>query len=153
MPLNAVQSKIGNKQPAQLYQTGITGMRRILGVLYSADMNVTTDQAIPLILVPEIATGTARYVVRGVQVTNASISLTTATGGIYTATSKGGTAIVANALNQYTSLTTATASLDLTLAAAATASTFTGGTLYLSLTNAQGAAATADFYIWGEILP
>jgi hypothetical protein len=152
MPLTVVQSRIANRQPKELFQQGIVGMRRIIGVLYGANMNITTDNAIPLTLVPEIAAGTAQYIVRGVQVTNASISLTTAAGGVYTAASKGGSAIVA-AAQAYSGLTAATKNLDCTLAAVASTDIRTEGTLYLNLTTAQGAAATADIYIWGEILP
>jgi len=152
MPLNVVQSRLSNVQPAQLYQQGVVGFRRLLGVLYGANMNVTTDNAIPMVLVPEIAAGTARYIVRGVQVTNASISLTTAAGGFYTAASKGGSAIVAST-QAYSGLTATTKNLDCTLAAVAGTDIRTEGTLYLNLTTGQGAAATADVYIWGEILP
>lgn len=234
MPLTVVQSKIGPRQPKELFQQGIVGMPRLLGVLYGANMNVTTDQAIALTLVPEIAAGTAQYYVDAVVATNASISLTTAVGGVYTTVSKGGTAIVP-AQQTYTALTAATKTLTLPqlfytasltpaqvaanttaeqtftvngLAATTWAVTvnkptaqaglgivgarvtaantigitfsnntaapitptggetyivmatpppatdvFTAGTLYLSLTTAQGAAATADLYVWGRVLP
>ena len=105
-------------------------------------MNIDTDQAIT------IANAT-KYIVRGVTVTNASINLTTAAGGVYNAASKGGDAIVANS-QVYTALTAATKFVDLTLAITDTVQT--ASTLYLNLTTKQGSAATADVYIWADIL-
>jgi len=120
------------------------GHQVLLGAVKGADFNVTTDTAIP---VPY-----AKYVIRKIVVTNASVSLTTAAGGVYTATSKGGTAIVA-AAQVYTALTAASKFIDLTLAAGATTDSQTAATLYLSLTTGQGAAATADCYVFGDVLP
>lgn len=113
---------------------------RLLGKLLSADMNATTDQA--------IAVDSSSYHIRRIMVCGASISLDTAAGGVYSAASKAGTAIVA-AAQVYSALTTAAKVLDLTLA---NDDLRTEGTLYLSLTTAQGAVATADVYIFGEDL-
>ena len=121
-----------------------TGNDQLLGKLIGANMNVTTDQAIPITRI-----GTQKYLITKIFVTNASTSLTAADGGIYTATSKGGTAIVA-AAQVYTALTAATVGLDLTLAVN---NTYTLDNIYLSLTGAQGGAATADIYVFGIILP
>ena len=120
----------------------------LLGSLIAANFNSTTDQIITIFDNP------AKYIVRRIIVTNASTSLTTAAGGVYTAASKGGTAIVA-AAQAYTSLTASTLFLDLTLSATGNASTTVKSSipnLYLSLTTAQGAAATADVYVYGDIL-
>lgn len=121
-----------------------TGTEQLLGSLIGADMNVTTDQAIPITRI-----GSQKYLITKIVVTNASTSLTAADGGIYTATSKGGTAIVA-AAQVYTALTAATVALNLTLAVN---NTYTLNNIYLSLTGAQGGAATADIYVFGIILP
>ena len=121
-----------------------SGHHVLLGAIKGADFNVTTDQAIPIPY--------AKYVVRRIVVTNASISLTLAAGGVYTATSKGGSAIVA-AAQVYSSLTSSAKYLDATLAAVAATDTFTVANLYLSLTTGQGAAATADVYVYGDVLP
>lgn len=121
-----------------------TGMDQLLGKLIGANMNVTTDQAIPITRI-----GSQKYLITKIFVTNASTSLTAADGGIYTATSKGGTAIVA-AAQVYTALTAATVGLDLTLAVN---NTYVLDNLYLSLTGAQGGAATADIYVFGIVLP
>lgn len=106
-------------------------------------MNSTGDQQIPI--------SAGRYVVRFITAQNASISLTTAVGGIYTATAKGGSAIVANT-QVYSALTGATKIVNLTLAAVAGTDVRTESLLYLSLTTPQGAAATADIFVFGDLL-
>lgn len=117
---------------------------QLLGQRLAADFNVTTDQAIGI--------NAAKYVVRRIVVVNPSTSLTLAVGGFYTGASKTGTTIVA-ATQIYTALTAGAKWLDLTLAAILGTDVLTAGTLYLSLTTAQGAAATADVYILGDTLP
>lgn len=127
---------------------GLGNADYLLGTLIGANFNVTTDQVIPL---PNLPAGVA-WAPRRISVRNASTSLTTAAGGIYTAASKGGTAIVA-AAQAYSALTTAALYLDLTIAAAGkTSLAATQTSLYLSLTTGQGAAATADVYVWGELV-
>ena len=113
---------------------------RMLGRLLSANMNITTDQ--------QIGIGPTRYIIQAIIVENASISLTTAAGGVYTAAAKGGTAVVA-AGQVYSALTAATKNLTLTLA---NSDTRTAQPLFFSLTTAQGAAATADIYVFGYAL-
>ncbi len=122
---------------------------RLLGKLVGANMNVTTDQAITVVDVADYPG--AAYIVEFIVVTNASISLTTAAGGFYTAASKGGSAIVA-AGQVYSALTAATKFIKATLAGTALTDRLTGATLYLSLTTGQGAAATADVYVFGRLL-
>jgi hypothetical protein len=115
----------------------------LLGTLVGANFNVTTDQQILLI-------GLAgRWRITRISVTNTSLAgMSTAAGGLYTAVSKGGTAIVA-AAQVYTGLTNASTSLDLTLAVPNL--NFVSSTpLYLSLTTPQGVAATADIYVFGD---
>jgi hypothetical protein len=134
-------NKVGSLLPQQF--GGI-----LLGKLISADMNSTSDQRIVMFSNP------SKFILRRIVVTNASISLTTAAGGVYTAASKGGTAVVASS-QAYSSLTASTLFLDLTLSATGSASTTVKSSipnLYLSLTTAQGAAATADVYVYGDIL-
>jgi len=118
--------------------------KNILGVLKSADMNSTSDQAIKI--------SSPKYIIRRVVACNASVNLTTAAGGFYTAAAKGGTAIIDNT-QVYTALTASTKFVDLTLGSILGTDTRTEGTLYFSLTTAQGAAATADIYIIGDSLP
>ncbi len=89
--------------------------------------------------------------IRRIVVNNASISLTTAAGGVYDTASKGGNAIVANT-QVYSALTASTKWVDLTIATIGTTDIVTTGVLYLSLTTAQGAAATADVLVIGDAL-
>lgn len=134
-------NKVGNALPNQF--GGI-----LLGKLIGANMNSTADQQITMLDNP------SKFILRRIVVTNASISLSTAAGGVYTAASKGGTAVVA-AAQAYSSLTTSALFLDLTLSTTSSASTTVKSSipnLYLSLTTAQGAAATADVYVYGDIL-
>lgn len=121
----------------------------LLGQLLGANMNVTTDQTIAMTVMTMYASPdlilNPHYRIDRITVTNASLSLTTAAGGVYTATSKGGTAVVA-AAQVYSALTTAVKALDVTIAVL---DTRIDKPLYFSLTTAQGAAATADVYVWG----
>lgn len=121
-----------------------TGVEQLIGTKLSANMNVITDQAIPITRI-----GSQKYLITKIVVTNASISLTTAAGGVYQTTSKGGTAIVANS-QAYSALSASTTALNLTLAINRT---YTLDNIYFSLTTAQGAAATADIYVFGIVLP
>jgi len=115
----------------------------MLGSLLGANLNSTADQAIPI--------AAAKYVIRRIVVTNASGTPTLAVGGIYTAASKGGSAVVA-ATQAFSGLTGGTVSLDLTIAAAGIGVALTAAQLFLSLTTAQGSAMTADLYIFGDAL-
>lgn len=122
--------------------------QRVLAILQGADFNVTTDQ--PLII-PNTITA---FQLTGLIVTNASISLSAAVGGFYTALSKGGSAIVA-AGQVYSALTGANLLLNPTLTAFALAARFsspavlTNNQIVFSLTTPQGALATADIYAVG----
>jgi hypothetical protein len=110
-------------------------------------MNSTDDQQIVIFSAP------AKYIIRRIVATNASISLTTAVGGIYPAVSKGGTAIVANT-QVYSGLSASGKFVDLTVASGYTSGgdVLTVKSIYLSLTTPQGAAATADIYVYGDIV-
>ncbi len=118
------------------------GTNQLLFSLIGANMNVTTDQAMAK------AFSFGNFIIDRIIVTNASTSLTLAIGGIYTAATKGGTAVVANT-QIYSALTAAGLTLDLTLA---DTSVRTGASLILSLTTQQGGAATADFRVFGWAL-
>lgn len=123
------------------------------GWLLGANMNVTTDQAIP------ISVPSATYMIESIAISNPSVSLTTAAGGFYSAASKGGVAVVA-AAQAYSGLTSNTANttgnaLLATIATAGNTTVFQGpsqtspiSTLYFSLTTAQGAAASADIRVY-----
>ncbi|MEJ0047037.1 MAG: hypothetical protein WDN04_13680 [Rhodospirillales bacterium] len=116
----------------------------MVGRLIGANMNSTADQPLTMLL-----PASAIFRVTRITITNASISLTTAAGGFYPAASKGGTPTVANS-QVYTALSAAAKALDATLADQSKLAAATQ--LYLSLTTAQGAAATADIYAFGDVL-
>lgn len=114
------------------------------GRLIGANMNSTADQAIP------ISFPSATYQIDSIDISNASISLTTAVGGFYPSASKGGTAIVANS-QAYSTLTAAAvnaAGSTMTATLAVTTAAWNLRTIYFSLTTPQGAAATADIRIY-----
>lgn len=117
----------------------------LLASLTGADFNSTLDQ--PITLQP----GVARYIIRRIIVDNASVSLTTAAGGIYVGAAKSAPIIVA-AAQVYTALNATTKFLDLTLEAVVGTDILTALTLYLSLTTPQGGAGTANVWIFGENL-
>lgn len=126
------------------YSCQAVGRDIVLGVLTSANFNSTADQSITM-------PASANYIIRRVVVTNASTSLTTAAGGVYTAASKGGTVLVP-AIQGYTFLTGSTRTIDTALASGSSDFKRTEGTIYLSLTTPQGGAATADVYVIGDRL-
>jgi len=115
---------------------------RLLGSAQSVNLNAGTGAAgdTPITII-----NSTSYVVTHVVMTNASISLTTALAGLFTAPAAGGTAIVANAA--LSGMTTAAYAFLRTIAAPSTA--FTGQTVYLNTGTAQGAAATCDVYVYG----
>lgn len=127
------------------------------GTLIGANFNSTADQAI-VISVPS-----SLWAIDQISISNPSISMTTAQGGFYSAVSKGGVAIVANT-QAYSTLTTNAANttgnyMQPTLSTAGNTTAFKGyaqtsqiKALYLSLTTAQGAAATADIRVYCHVL-
>jgi hypothetical protein len=136
--------------PASAGGTGTTvghsvGSTRVLCSIRGANFNTTTDQACP------IAASVTAWVPTSILATNCSGSFTLAVGGVYPATSKGGTALVA-ASQAYTALSGATVVLGLTLAANIATTRQTINTVYLSLTTGAGSAATCDFYVIGNDL-
>ena len=119
----------------------------VLATLLSADFNSISDQ--PLLL-PSTITA---FAITGIVVCNSAVSLSTAVGGFYPQTSKGGTAIVANT-QVYSSLNTVTKLLNCTIPAGVLATRYDrtnvpNWAIYLSLTTAQGIAANADIYLLG----
>jgi hypothetical protein len=122
------------------------GGASLLGSFVGLNMNITTDQSLAL-TVPSNAYYFLKYVIGR----NASISLTTAAGGIYTAASKGGTAVVA-ATQAYTALTGSTLSVALTVVAGQLLVVQTANPLFFSLTTGQGAAATMDLLVYGDVV-
>jgi hypothetical protein len=110
---------------------------RLLASYQGVNVNATGDTVLPVI-------NTNSYGVSNVIFTNASVSLTTAAAGLFTAPSAGGTGIVANA-----ALSALTGSTVVSQRTVASTALQTGGNLYLNVGTAQGAAATMDVYVYG----
>lgn len=122
------------------------GSGMLIGRLIGANMNTTADQAFAMTQWGQLN----KFRITKITAKNASVSLTTAVGGVYTAVSKGGTAVVA-ATQAYSALTAATLAADLTIATTPGLTVNAAATdIWLSLTTAQGAAATADLYCYGD---
>lgn len=112
----------------------------LLGKAAAIDMNVaTSDNAITL--------ASSRYRIDKVTVENASVNLTTATAGLFTAAGGGGTTLAAD--QSLAALTATSKYKDLTLDAVTSTDLLTAGTVYLRVGTAQGVAATANVWIWG----
>lgn len=118
-------------------EMGTNGFR-LLAVARAVNVNATGDVAV----MPIVNSGS--YSVFQVVFTNASISLTTAAAGLFTAANAGGTGIVANAA--LSGLTSATVFSQRTVA---TTALQTAQNLYLNVGTAQGAAATMDVFVYG----
>lgn len=128
-------------QGMDLPPTSLVGSNTTLFRLTGANMNSTADQQFTK------AFAFTNFVVDKIIATNASGAIALATGGVYTAPAKAGTAIVA-AAQSWAGLTTTTKVANPAVTAAgqdlqaATA-------LYLSLTTAMGSAGTCDISIMG----
>jgi hypothetical protein len=115
----------------------------LLFTLSGANFNTTADQQ----FTPNF-NGKCRL--KRIVALNTSVNgMSTAAGGVYTAASKGGSAIVA-AGQVYTGLTNALTALELTIALPNLVLA-AGTPLILSLTTPQGGTATADLYGFGDL--
>lgn len=115
----------------------------LLGSLTAVDLNVaTSDNALTV--------ESTRYRIDKLVVDNGSISLTTATAGLFTAAGGGGTTLAAD---QALSALTASAKFDdLTLEAVCGTDVQTAATLYFRVGTPQGAAATCNVWLFGWTL-
>ena len=111
---------------------------RLLAVATGINVNATGDQAVMNII------NSTNYSVSNVIFTNASVSLSSAAAGVFTAPSAGGTAIMSNA-----ALSGLTSSSVVGQETVATTATQSSQKLYVNVGTAQGAAATVDVYIYG----
>jgi len=111
----------------------------LIGVNFNS---ATTDNPITV----NLPTGSTTYKVSAVAVWGASHSLTTATAGLFTAASGGGTAICADQALTPTSGTANTNlnTQDLTMAANDATTAFTSPTLFFRVGTPEGAAATGN---------
>ena len=115
----------------------------VLGRLTAVDLNVpASDNAMTI--------AATRYIIRRIVVENASVNLTLATAGVFTAAGGGGTTL---AVDQVLSALTASSKfLDMTLAAVVGTDARTEGTIYFRVGTAQGVPATANVWLEGEDL-
>jgi hypothetical protein len=113
----------------------------VVGLLGSATISfgVTGDNALTVT--------SSDYIVTDVVVTSASISLTTATAGVFNTAGGVGTIAADQVL---TALTGATKFLDMTLSGVGITDRQTAGQLQIRCGTPQGAAATAEFYVYGR---
>lgn len=126
----------------------------VLASLRGANFNITTDQPI---VIPQTIVA---FQITAIVVTNAAVSLSTAVGGFYPQSAKGGNPIV-SASQTYAALSSQTALLSTTLVAYGSGTRFSSANLgsvagllavWFSLTTPQGVNATADIYIIGNNL-
>jgi len=110
---------------------------RLIASAQSVNLNSVGDTLAPILVAGRVSVA---YVV----LSNASTSLTTAQVAVYTAPSAGGTAVLSA-----TALTGATTAAKVVNTAASSTDAITGLNLYVRNTTAQGAAATADVFIYG----
>jgi len=110
---------------------------RLLASFQGVNLNAAGDTVLPII-------NTDRYGVSNVVFTNASVSLTNALAGVFTAPSAGGTGIVANAA--LSAMTSASVVSQRTVASTAANS---GQNLYVNVGTVQCAAATMDVFDYG----
>lgn len=110
---------------------------RLLTSAIGVNVNALGDTVLPII-------NSSLYSVKFVVVTDASISLTTAAAGLFTAPSAGGTGIVANA-----ALSACTGPTIVSERTVASTATQTGPNLYFNVATAQGAAAVVDVFVYG----
>lgn len=123
----------------------IGGVKRGYGILaYKLTLDLNTAATDTAIAVEALG----RYRIDKIVVVAPSINMTTATLGVFTAAGGGGTTIAAD--QSLAALSATTKFKDLTLQAIVTTDIFTALTLYLRVGTPQGAAATADVYLFGE---
>ena len=111
----------------------------LLAESLAVDCNATADTALTI--------DATRYIIDKLTVENASINLTTATAGLFTAAGGAGTTLAAD--QALSALTASTKFDDLSLEAVVGTDVLTATTLYFRVGTPQGAAATADVRIYG----
>ena len=110
---------------------------RLLASAQGVNLNSVADTIAPIV-------NSASYSVQEVIVANASINLTTAQLAVYSGPGATGVAV-----KTAYALTGNSASDKVVITAASDTDSLTGDNLYIRCTTAQGAAATADVYIYG----
>lgn len=125
---------------------GVLSVRNdLIGNLTAVDLNTAGDTLIPIMT----QSAGMRYRVRSIVLENASISLTTATAGVFTSAGGIGTVAADQALS---AATTADKFVALTISGLGLTDVLTGIDLYFRVGTPQGAAATGNLWLFGEIL-
>jgi hypothetical protein len=110
---------------------------RLIASAQSVNLNTVGDTVANILV-------SGRVSVQSIIVTNASTDLTTAQLAVYTGPSAGGTAV-----KSAYALTGNTTAAKTVVTAATSTDAITSTPLYIRCTTAQGAAATADVFIYG----
>ena len=110
---------------------------RLIASAQGVNMNAVADTIAPILVAGNVS-------VQSIIVANASISLTTAQLGVYTGPAGTGTAVKSAYALSGNNSTTA-----VVVTAATSTASITTTPLYIRCTTAQGAAATADVFIYG----
>ena len=110
---------------------------RLIASAQGVNLNAVADTIAPILVAGNVS-------VQSIIVANASISLTTAQLAVYTGPAATGTAVKSAYALSGNNSTTA-----VVVTAATSSDSITGTSLYLRNTTAQGAAATADVFIYG----
>jgi len=110
---------------------------RLIASAQGVNLNAVGDTLAPIFAAGDVS-------VQSIIVTNASISLTTAQLAVYTGPGATGTAV-----KSAYALSSNTSSATVVVTAATSTDAITSGNLYIRNTTAQGAAATADVFIYG----
>ncbi len=110
---------------------------RLIASAQGVNLNLVADTIAPILV-------SGRVSVQSIIVTNASISLDTAYLAVYTGPSATGTAVKSTY-----ALSGNTTSAKVVVTAATSTDAVTGTPLYIRNTTVQGAAATADVFIYG----
>lgn len=110
---------------------------RLLASAQGVNLNSVADTIAPIV-------NSASYSVQEVIVANASVNLTTAQLAVYSGPGATGVAV-----KTAYALTGNSASDKVVITAASDTDSLTGDNLYIRCTTAQGAAATADVYLYG----
>jgi hypothetical protein len=128
-------------------QIGVAGYT-LIGRIAGANMNATTDQKATMFISPS-----AYYVPSYMIVKDCSVSLSLVQGAVYDAASKGGNTLFGSTTQAMSACTGAgtAQSVSATTAGSKIVEAETAPPI-LSLTTAQGAAATANVYFYGYVL-
>jgi hypothetical protein len=110
---------------------------RLIASAQGVNLNAVADTIAPILVAGNVS-------VQSIIVANASISLTTAQLAVYTGAGATGTAVKSAYALSGNNSTTA-----VVVTAATSTNSIAGSPLYIRCTTAQGAAATADVFIYG----